>query len=68
MFLSQGFCDARNEVEFFRPMREFVDKEVAYLAKFLNVDSVSIPSLSTKVIIYQIVILDLILVSNIHIV
>jgi len=30
-------------------MREFVDKEVGYLAHFLRVVSVSIPTLSTKV-------------------
>ena len=31
-------------------MREFVDKEVAYLARFLKVDSLSVPTLTTKVI------------------
>lgn len=43
-----GFSDDRSGVECLRPMREFVDKEVAYLAHFLSVTSVSIPTLSTK--------------------
>jgi len=45
----QGFSDDRSGVPCLRPMREFVDKEVAYLAHFLGVSSVSIPTLSTKV-------------------
>merc|ERR1712071_219085 len=44
-----GFSDSRSGVPCLRPMREFVDKEVAYLAHFLGVSSVSIPTLSTKV-------------------
>ena len=46
----QGFSDDRSGVPCLRPMREFVDKEVAYLAHFLGVSSVSIPTLSTKVL------------------
>merc|ERR550534_946841 len=43
-----GFSDNRSGVPCLRPMREFVDKEVGYLAHFLRVVSVSIPTLSTK--------------------
>ncbi|XP_046441689.1 cytoplasmic tRNA 2-thiolation protein 2-B-like isoform X2 [Daphnia pulex] len=43
-----GFTDSRTGTVFLRPMREFVDKEVAYLANFLGVDSVCLPTLSSK--------------------
>lgn len=43
-----GFADSRTGVVFLRPMREFVDKEVAYLANFLEVDSLCLPTLSSK--------------------
>lgn len=46
----QGFSDSRTNVVFLRPMREFVDKEVAYLANFLEVDSFCLPTLTSKVI------------------
>lgn len=51
--VSQGFADSRTGVTLMRPMREFVDKEVAYLAHFLHVDSVSVPTLSSKVLWYE---------------
>ena len=45
----QGVSDSRTGVVLLRPMREFVDKEVAYLAHFLSIDSLCIPTLSSKV-------------------